>query len=169
MLCVTPGMGARALQELPEVALATLPRFAALMLAESGSAPVLGFTPCPPAASLPKAEVGRPRDLRQSAELSPRLPVLISRRQPHHLLPQSPGGSLKARAPARASLPPSLPGRARATPLPFLLRSFGCGQPSPCALSSLRSSAQRFRPPLRGRLCVFIGYRGVLRYIPRGG
>ena len=85
-------MGARALQELPEVALATLPRFAALMLAESGSAPVLGFTPCASAASLPKAEVGRPRARRQSADLSPRLPVFIVRRRPHRLLPQSPGG-----------------------------------------------------------------------------
>lgn len=43
--------------------------------------------------------VGR-GSLRPMRPLSPVSPLIISRPQPRHLLPQSPGGSLKARAPA---------------------------------------------------------------------
>ena len=80
VLFVSQSLNARALPIFAALMLATFPDFAALNVETSGSASKLCFTPCPPAASLPKAVVGRPRARRQSADLSPRLPVFFGYR-----------------------------------------------------------------------------------------
>jgi hypothetical protein len=72
---VSQSLNARALPIFAALMLATFRPTAARPTEKSGSASRLCFSPCPSAASLPKAEVGRLRDLRQCAELSPSLPV----------------------------------------------------------------------------------------------
>ena len=77
---VSQSLNARALPIFAALMLATFPDFAALNVETSGSASRLCFSPCPSDASLQKAEVGRPRDRRYRAELSPRLPVFFGYR-----------------------------------------------------------------------------------------
>lgn len=80
VLFVSQSLNARALPIFAALMLATFRPTAARPTEKSGSASRLCFSPCPSAASLPKAEVGRPRDLRYRAELSPRLPVFFGYR-----------------------------------------------------------------------------------------
>ena len=75
VLFVSQSLDARALPIFAALMLATFRPTAARPTEKYGSASRLCFSPCPSAASLPKAEVGRLRALRQSADLSPSLPV----------------------------------------------------------------------------------------------